>query len=279
MSVQLLSASAISMSELAHLLTQSYQGYYVPLRMNDEQLHQHVLHYNIDLDLSRIALVDGQPIGLGFLGRRNQHGWIGGLGVVPTHRRQGIARQIMLDLLQQGQTLSLSQIQLEAITLNDPAIALYESLGFMKHRVLHIVEGQPEGEWLAGVVELSPQLALEQYHVLHAVQNPWHRDLSAIERLMGLSSAYAIYEEGQIVAYVMGIFEQHALQFFDMGCLPNKPNLLRRVVSYLHHLYPLAKGGMVNLAENDPAWTVLFVLGYKPILSQHEMLLKPLANP
>ncbi len=243
MSIQLVSTATITLHALAQLLTDSYQGYYIPLRMTEEQLHQHVVHYNIDLERSRIAIIDGQPVGLGFLGRREQRGWIGGLGVIASHRRQGIAHQIMRDLIQQAQQMDLSQIQLEAITLNTPAIALYEALGFTKQRTLHIIEGQSQGEEVTQVIEVNPKVALDRYVELHAVNNPWQRERVALERLTPLSRAYAIQQDGQIVAYVMGIFEQHALRIFDMGCLPNKPNPLRRVILHLHSLYPFAKGG------------------------------------
>jgi GNAT superfamily N-acetyltransferase len=273
MSIQLVSTATISLFDLAQLLTESYQGYYVPLRMTEEQLHHHVVHYNIDLERSRLALLDGQPVGLGFLGMREQRGWIGGLGVIAPQRRQGIARQIMFELLETAYRLGLSQIQLEAITLNAPAIALYEELGFTKQRTLHIIEGQPQGEWVAEVIEVEPQAALERYTDLHGVSNPWQRERVALERLTELSRAFALHHNGAIMAYVMGIFEQDALRFFDMGCLPNRPNHLRRVILHLHSLYPFAKGGVVNLPEEDAAWAVLFPLGYKPILSQYEMLL------
>ncbi|MGV2438009.1 MAG UNVERIFIED_CONTAM: hypothetical protein LVT10_26590 [Anaerolineae bacterium] len=52
MSIQLVSTATISLFDLAQLLTESYQGYYVPLRMTEEQLHHHVVHYNIDLERS-----------------------------------------------------------------------------------------------------------------------------------------------------------------------------------------------------------------------------------
>jgi GNAT superfamily N-acetyltransferase len=42
---------------------------------------------------------NGTIIGTGLLGIRGSMGWIGGMGVVPGRRRQGIGRQMMLYLL------------------------------------------------------------------------------------------------------------------------------------------------------------------------------------
>jgi hypothetical protein len=72
MSIPLVSTATISLFDLAQLLTESYQGYYVPLRMQRRSNFYHdVAHYNIRPSTLAPCPADGQPVGLGFLGMRN----------------------------------------------------------------------------------------------------------------------------------------------------------------------------------------------------------------
>jgi hypothetical protein len=86
--------------------------------------------WDIDLARSRVA----PAAGLANLAIRGDRGWIGGIGVVPEQRRHGIGRALMEAVLE----LAPPTVLLEVIDANEPAIKLYESLGFEKTRVLEV---------------------------------------------------------------------------------------------------------------------------------------------
>ncbi|HWV37439.1 MAG TPA: ribosomal protein S18-alanine N-acetyltransferase [Vulgatibacter sp.] len=52
------------------------------------------------------------------------------VAVDPAHRRRGIARILMAELLERGRAGGLSMATLEVRRSNEPALALYEALGF-----------------------------------------------------------------------------------------------------------------------------------------------------
>ena len=52
--------------------------------------------FDIDLDASRVAFRDGEPVGLANLAVRGDEGWIGGVGVVSAARAaSGVGETLM----------------------------------------------------------------------------------------------------------------------------------------------------------------------------------------
>ena len=61
--------------------------------------------------------------------------WVGfrGIEVDPAHRRQGLARAMMAALLEWGAELGATTAYLQVLGHNEPALALYGSMGFTTH--------------------------------------------------------------------------------------------------------------------------------------------------
>jgi GNAT superfamily N-acetyltransferase len=128
--VNLVPSNTVSFAELAALFTRGYEGYFVPVQVDEPTLRYMVDAWDIDLARSRVA-----P-GEGFcnLAVRGDRAWIGGIGVVPEARRKGMGRALMEAVLE----LAPPTVLLEVIKENEPAIRLYESLGFERTRVLEV---------------------------------------------------------------------------------------------------------------------------------------------
>jgi len=127
-------AGTLPLARLAALFSAGYEGYLVPVQVDEAALSSMVAAWDIDLTRSRVALRDGEPVGVCLLGVRGARGWIGGLGVVPAARRQGVGRALMQAVLDQAPSL----VTLEVIERNEPAIKLYEELGFARTRILEV---------------------------------------------------------------------------------------------------------------------------------------------
>jgi GNAT superfamily N-acetyltransferase len=61
--------------------------------------------------------------------------WVGfrGIEVAPAHRRRGLARTIMAALLEWGAELGATTAYLQVLGHNEPALELYDSMGFQTH--------------------------------------------------------------------------------------------------------------------------------------------------
>ena len=128
--MELVPSDRYSYAELAELFTRGYEGYFVPMHLDEPTLRYMVETWDIDLSRSRVA----PDAGLANLAIRGDRAWIGGIGVVPEQRRNGVGRALMEAVLE----LAPPTVLLEVIEANEPAIRLYESLGFEKTRVLEV---------------------------------------------------------------------------------------------------------------------------------------------
>ncbi len=127
-------ASSFDSTFLADLFTRGYEAYFVPFHMDAATHDDVVRRWDIDLGRSRVAFEDDEPVGLANLAVRGDHGWIGGIGVVPEARRRGVGRALMESVLAEAPPL----VTLEVIEANEPARRLYEQLGFVTQRLLEV---------------------------------------------------------------------------------------------------------------------------------------------
>jgi GNAT superfamily N-acetyltransferase len=128
--VKLVPSDQFSYAELADLFTRGYEGYFVPMHFDEPTLRYMVDVWDIELSKSRVA----PDAGVANLAIRGERGWIGGIAVVPERRRHGVGRALMEAVLE----LAPPTVLLEVVEANEPAIKLYESLGFEKTRVLEV---------------------------------------------------------------------------------------------------------------------------------------------
>jgi GNAT superfamily N-acetyltransferase len=133
--MKLVPADTFSFDELAAIFNTGYEGYVVPMRVEPQTLANMVAAWDVDLARSRVALRNGaDPIGIALLAVRGENGWVGGLGVAPDARRAGVGRALMEAVLAEAPPV----VRLEVIEQNEPAIRLYDELGFRRLRLLEV---------------------------------------------------------------------------------------------------------------------------------------------
>jgi GNAT superfamily N-acetyltransferase len=157
--MKLVPSDRFSYGRLADLFTRGYEGYFVPMHFDEPTLRYMVETWDIDLARSRVA----PDAGSCNLAIRGERGWIGGIAVVPERRRNGVGRALMEAVLD----LAPPTVLLEVIETNDPAIRLYESLGFERTRVLEVWRLDDPPLVAANSVDRSP---LGQENL------PWQRE-------------------------------------------------------------------------------------------------------
>jgi GNAT superfamily N-acetyltransferase len=146
--MSLVPASQLSYVELADLFTRGYEGYFVPMHVDEAMMRFIVESWDIDLERSRVAPGEGVAI----LGVRGDRGYVSGLGVVEDARRKGLGRTLMEALLEDAPPV----VTLEVIEENEPAIKLYESMGFERTRILEVWSLPEQAEAEARRVEPAP---------------------------------------------------------------------------------------------------------------------------
>jgi GNAT superfamily N-acetyltransferase len=252
--LELRSARSLTPAERGALFNAAYEGYVLPFHVDEQQLAfmDHV--FDLDLDASRVAFRDGEPLGLGNLGLRDEDAWIGGIGVVPSARRSGIGEALMRALHEQARERGVQRIWLEVIVENTGALALYEKLGYKVVQDVEVwtlpgADGEPEGR------EVPP---VEAEELLPEQHEPWQRaagTLAHYDDVRGL-----VTDSG---AMLFCVCSNAQLQQYT-----GEPEPLLRALRTFGDVYVL------NLPANDPAAQLLRELGGTVVVRQHEMLLE-----
>ncbi len=110
------------MGERAELFTAAYEGYVVPMHIDEASLAWMEEKFDFDLDASRIAYRDGEPVGLANLAVRGRDAWIGGVGVVASARRAGVGEALMRAVHEEARSRGVERVWLEVIVENTGAL-------------------------------------------------------------------------------------------------------------------------------------------------------------
>lgn len=97
----------------------------------------------LDVDGPRAAATVGAPGAVLARGEAGVDGdWIGvhNLTVEPAYRRRGLARAVLAELLEWGAEQGATTVWLHVQTDNEPALALYDGLGFAAHHTCRYLE-------------------------------------------------------------------------------------------------------------------------------------------
>lgn len=273
MTIELRPVAGLDLATLAEIFTTGFEGYFMPVRMTEDLMWNHVHNYDIDLEASFVAVDSGQYVGIVLTGIRDTRSWIGGLGVNVSHRRQGVGRRLMQAVMDDSWRRGLEQVMLEVIESNEPARAMYRSLGFRELRPLLIIERAPaplpETEAMARAVPAAE--ALSAYDRLHTIPNPWQRERPSLLNQADRLEGRIVVTDGDIRAYVVGAVRETGIALFDLA--GDAALLVDAVVSF-HRQRTDAIGRLVNLRDDDPAWPVLQSLGYTAKFSQIEMAME-----
>ena len=257
----------------------AYSDYYVHIFMTSDSFHALMQRDDLNPEASVVAIQDDQIVGMGLLGVRAPIGWIGGLGVIPGYRRQGIGREMMRYLLASARNHRLEQVKLEVIEANTNAYALYRQLGFTDIRYLHYVQREPGPiSNLPNTVQIerrAPQALLEYFDTFHDTENPWQRGYPSLKTLTSHMRGWAVLEYGDLVGYALGWTDHHHIRISDIATHPNtqRGTVIHALLAHLHRLYPDAHALSINIADDDPALGVYQAIGYTTHLRQIEMCL------
>lgn len=275
-----LPASDVPEGDFIQALNAAYADYFVPIHLNTQSFRDLVHQESVRLDASRAALSGGEVVGTALLGVRGARGWVGGVGVVPAYRRRGIARALMDGVIEAGRDLGLESIQLEVITANKPAHALYDGLGFQTIRELLVLTctnngSTPPAEQIAPGVRISaekPTRLLPSLAALPAPVRPWQRESTAHEAKLPALRALAAYEPGGDLAGVC-LFRQDSFRQDLLDLAATSPDVGKALAAYLLRQSPGLAATYLNVPEDDPLLSGLRELGFQQALSQFEMVL------
>ncbi|HEV7745563.1 MAG TPA: GNAT family N-acetyltransferase [Pyrinomonadaceae bacterium] len=208
--------SACSFDEALKLWNEGFQGYVVDMTLSLAGYLSRLTRDGLAPESSLVAYCDGRPAGFllnGFRkGARGKVAWNGGTGVAPEFRGRGVGKALMRATLDLYNELGVDLATLEAISTNEPAIALYGQCGYeIVDRLLSLRhEGslpahsfaRPNGEsYVAELVAPAALGRLEFYDELAPWQSHWDNlgrnqgEALIVSDSSGVACGYALYKK------------------------------------------------------------------------------------
>ena len=257
-------ASNWSHAELAEIFNAGYEGYFTPFTLDEAAFRFMVTTWDDDLDASRVVLVDGEPAGICKLAIRGDRGWIAGIGIAAPHRGKGLGEALMREVIDVARARRLRELWLEVLTPNEPALALYEKLGFETVRDVEVwtLEGIAVRERNAQPVPLEQaqaRIARERRE-----REPWQRadesvaNYEGVEALESDRGAILFKRSGERLSLLQGVAADEGAARELLESLPAGARALQ----------------WLNGPEGDPFNAAIAALGGTKAWTQHEMLLR-----
>lgn len=131
MKFEVVPAHELTVAEQAIVFTKAFAGYLAgSIKMDAESLARFLCAQGADLCYSRFVRASGELVGFGYINRTGNMSRLAAMGVVPSARRAGAARHLLLHLVNEAKNRRDSAMLLEVFEQNSGAHALYSSNGF-----------------------------------------------------------------------------------------------------------------------------------------------------
>jgi ribosomal protein S18 acetylase RimI-like enzyme len=285
MPYQIVPATDVDFEAFVQGFNKAYENYFVTIQLLPATMQALIQRDAIDLASSVATLDENQQIvGVAMLAIRPPRSWVGGVGVIEGHRRQGLAQKMMEQLIANARKKNLAAVELEVITQNTGAYTLYKALGFeTQRRLLILNRDEAEIAPVKGykITTCSPFEALAYFEEFHEVPNAWQRSLPALQALaLNSMGGWTIASQDapeQILGYAIGWANEGHIQWMDIAIDPQiaeQAEIAKALLSEVHHQFPDASGGIVNLSEADPSVSAFKAIGFHETMAQYEMRLK-----
>jgi ribosomal protein S18 acetylase RimI-like enzyme len=174
--IDIRSLAGESWETLTTAFNDAFSDYDIPAHYTVQYVEQLVTRRGYRADLALGAFDGDRLVGFVFNALDGDRAYNSGTGVVPSHRRLGIARQLMERSIE---TLTAREYVLEVIETNTRAIALYRGLGFEERRRFQCWTFEAQRR------EKIPELANVDYDALLAwadVEPSWQNSPASIRR-------------------------------------------------------------------------------------------------
>ncbi len=169
-------ALAFNTDALAEIMTACFEGYVIPQSVTGEAFNARFRRENLDLQASRVFMEGERAVALVLVVRRGWTARIGAMGIVSDFRAKGLGRAALSSVMDDLRGLGDRRLMLEVIDSNEPAIRLYESVGFKTRRNL-VGYRRPAGSVnpadVADLVEVDPLIVARVVAAEGAPDLPW----------------------------------------------------------------------------------------------------------
>lgn len=259
----------------------AFSDYQVDMRMSREQFDYRLLRDGIDLNKSVGAFQENELVGfcISGVGRWACEKTIydAGTGVVPQHRRYGIAKEMFNFMLPRLKGTGFSRYLLEVITSNEPAVSLYRKLGFIDTRKLIVFRLKSRLESLTTCKADIRKPALPDWNLYRTfwdVEPSWQNSIEAAIRTAQHNAVLEVHVDNGCVGY--GVVSRDSGNLFQLAI--NKDHrskgLGSLLLNELQHQVTSDEPIKVNNIDESSTDSLSFYKssGFRVALAQYELI-------
>jgi ribosomal protein S18 acetylase RimI-like enzyme len=272
MTLKLVSASNFDLDQLTTAYNSARADYLVSMPMKPSGLADYIQIYDIDLSQSLVALDEGQLVGLGMLGIRNNKSWITRLGLRAKARTKGIGQAIVKGLLENSDRLAIPLNMLEVIKGNQPARLLFLKLGFIEMRELVILErpaklgAPPQGSCIQ-MDQREIMILLNQRSNSHA----WTNQTESIKKVKNLFGFHVVQNHERIGWIIYQITERKISRLVFKTIKGDPVKIMYSLLAHLHFRHPKHTVYTENIPSEDPRLPAFIQHGYREVFQRLEL--------
>jgi ribosomal protein S18 acetylase RimI-like enzyme len=272
-------ASRLAVDTLAGLMTAGFENYVVPLVMSVDRLERMIRCEDIDLEASRAAYVEDEPVAIALVACRGDLRRIAAMGVVVEQRSRGVGRSMLQTVIDESRAAGCSRLSLEVIESNAPARRLYDALGFRETRTVVVGNRVPrllETDTGGALETIEPAEVGEAMAAGPASDLPWQRAPETIARHTSPARGFRL---GEATALTSNETERSvALEAIWVSPANRRRGLGRRMIEALAARYPERVLTVPARVPEELEPEFFRAVGFQPgPLRQREMVLEMLA--
>lgn len=269
----------IDLSTILNTINESFEDYIFPMQLTMEKLQLKVLSEQIDMNISVGAFDGDKLVALMLHGSKNidgtWHAYNAITGVIPSHRKQKLTVRMYAYLLPILKEKGYTQIQLEAITNNVPALKSFIEVGFTISRILECYSGRVKQ--LEST--LDPNIGIEQNWEPKDVswiwdwEPTWQNDQLSIENVKQHVTFINYKVQGKIVGYLFFNNITKRVQQFAVARDYRNQHIGSKLFNALSHYTGGEDIQIINLQAEVSGAQFLNRIGFELFLKQYEMIL------
>ena len=262
-----------------------FSDYIIKFELTERQFQNHITLNAVDLERSAGCFEGKKPVGLSLNGFGQWEGkptiYDAGTAVLPAYRRRGVSRSMFDWMVPMFTDEGFEQFLLEVITSNDPAIRLYEKLGFRRTRELLLLEADSLNDCDSGAV--GPDVEIREIHRHESIpfesfwdgKPSWQNSVAAVERSIQMKRIFGAFIGRDCVGYIVFSSGMGRLAQLAVHRDHRRKGIGTRLLIEMQKDSTEHNLQVINLDESMTESVVFFQnRGFKKVLGQYEMMME-----
>ncbi len=280
MEIEIISLDKIPFRKLVLCFNAAFSDYVVKFTITEDALRERWENTGADYSLSFGAMIAGELVGFIVHGINEKDGALmaynAGTGVIPTYRGFKITRNIYKYALPLLRAKGVKQSILEVIQENEPALHIYESMGFEITREVSCFSGNftdhKHVEWSSDLEFRSLDADWNKLRTFWDFKPDWEGEPSSIRQTGDRLMTMGLYDKGVLCGYTAFNPESGKVRQFAVRKENRRKGYGRLLFSQVAEVCPRLT---INNIDSDAAGTIAFLetIGMKNHINQYEMKL------